>query len=203
MKRLALHRRMPSMMLAWFQRVGDDSVLGAEQAFKKAAVGVIAGRVEDGILGVVEFRDLFLQSLVQVLRAADEAHRGQAETVLIQGLVGGLDQIGMVGQAKVIVGAEIQDFAWLGSGRERDVNSRFLAGEDQPLLFQEPRILDLDQFLVKIVFYALVHGFSLAFYFTPKRCINKDGLGLKKAFWRRWYGELLLFFFFLRYSRHS
>ena len=72
------------------QRVGDDRVLFAQQRFEQAAVGVEAGGVEDGVLGAEEFGDLRFQLLVQVLRAADEAHRGHAEAVRVQRVLRGL-----------------------------------------------------------------------------------------------------------------
>ncbi len=73
--------------------VGDDGVLGPEQGFEQAAVGVEAGGVEDGVLHLEEFGDFLLELLVEVLRAADEADRGQAEAVLVEGLAGGLEDL--------------------------------------------------------------------------------------------------------------
>ena len=73
-----------------------------------------------------------LQRLVQILGAADEAHRGEAEAVIVQRLVGGGDDVGMVGQAQIIVGAEIQHLA---PGLDPDVRS--LRAGDDPLLLEE------------------------------------------------------------------
>jgi hypothetical protein len=80
----------------------------------EAAVGVEAGGVEEGVLGAEEFRDLGLQLLVQILGAADEAHAGHAEAVRIQRILGGLDDVRMIGQAQIVVGAEIQHLAAVG-----------------------------------------------------------------------------------------
>ena len=55
--------------------------------------------------------DLRFQLLVQVLRAADEAHRGHAEAVRVQRLLGGGDHVRVVGQAQVVVGAEVEHLA--------------------------------------------------------------------------------------------
>lgn len=44
---------------------------------------------------------------MDVLCAADEAHGGEAETVFIECVVGGLDDFGMIGEAEVVVGAEV------------------------------------------------------------------------------------------------
>ena len=49
--------------------------------------------------------------LVHVLGAADEADRGQAVAVALQAVVGGRDDVGMVGEAEVVVGAEVDDLA--------------------------------------------------------------------------------------------
>src|SRR3546814_6570691 len=48
------------------------------------------------------------QLLVASLRSANETHRRQAKTRCIQPLLGGLDKPPVVGQAKIVVGAEIQ-----------------------------------------------------------------------------------------------
>jgi hypothetical protein len=55
-----------------------------------------------------EVGDLRLELLVQVLRAADEAHRGHAEAVAVERVLGRCDHLGVVGQAEVVVGAEVQ-----------------------------------------------------------------------------------------------
>ena len=47
--------------------------------------------------------------LVRLLRAADEPDRGQPVAPVVEGLVRGLDDLGMIGQAEVIVGAHVQD----------------------------------------------------------------------------------------------
>jgi hypothetical protein len=96
------------------QRVGNDGVLFAQQRLEQAAVGVEAGGIEDGVLGAEEFGDLLFQLLVQILRAADEAHRRHAEAVRVQRILGGLDHLRMIGQAEVIVGAEVQHLAATG-----------------------------------------------------------------------------------------
>ena len=49
--------------------------------------------------------------LVQVLGTADEANRGKAKTVLVQRLVRSGDHFRVVSQAKVVIGAEIENFA--------------------------------------------------------------------------------------------
>ena len=43
------------------------------------------------------------------LRAADEPHRCQPVAPTVERLVRGLDDRGMVGQAEIIVGAQIED----------------------------------------------------------------------------------------------
>lgn len=54
--------------------IGNDGVVLAEQRLEQAAVGIEAGRVQDGVLLAEEVGDLLFQLLVQVLGAADEAH---------------------------------------------------------------------------------------------------------------------------------
>ena len=99
------------MMLAWFSSSLRIGVLVAEDRLEQAAVGVPAGAVEDGVVLAEEAGDGRFQLLVQLLRAADEAHRGHAVAVAAQPLVGRLDDGGMVGQTEIIVGAEVDDLA--------------------------------------------------------------------------------------------
>ncbi len=54
---------------------------------------------------MVEGRQLRLQAAVRVLRAADEAHAGQAEAVLVQRAVRGVAQARVVGEPQVVVRA--------------------------------------------------------------------------------------------------
>ena len=51
---------------------------------------------------------LRFELLVDLLRAADEADAGHAVAPAVEGLVGGGDHLGMVGQAEIVVGAEVQ-----------------------------------------------------------------------------------------------
>ena len=51
---------------------------------------------------------------MQRLRAADEAHRGHAEAECVHRLRRGGDRLGMVGEAEIIVGAEIERLALAG-----------------------------------------------------------------------------------------
>src|SRR5690606_23426068 len=67
-----------------------------------------------------------LQLLVQVLGAADETDRRQAEAVAVQRVLGRLDQVRMVGQAQVVIGAEVQHLAPV---LERDLG-RLRPGDD-------------------------------------------------------------------------
>jgi hypothetical protein len=58
------------------------------------------GGVEDRVLGAEEVRDGLLELLVQVLRAADEAHAGHAEAVGVQRVLRGRDDVRMVGKPR-------------------------------------------------------------------------------------------------------
>ena len=53
---------------------------------------------------------------VDLLGAADEAHRGQAVAPAVEGGVGGRDHLGMGGETQVVVGAEIENLLAGGDG---------------------------------------------------------------------------------------
>jgi hypothetical protein len=71
-----------------------------------------------------------------VLRAADEADRGHAEAVVVHRGLGGGDQAGVVGQAEVVVGAEVQH---LPPGH---LHMRALRPGDQAFAFHQALGLD-------------------------------------------------------------
>ncbi len=119
------------------QTVGDDGVLGAEQRLEDGAIGIEAGGKEDGILHLQIAGDALFQGAVQVGGAADEAHAGHAEAVAVHGLLGGGDDLRVVGKAQVVVGAEVQDLAASG---DRDVGG--LRGVDFALNLPEGLRLD-------------------------------------------------------------
>jgi hypothetical protein len=101
------------------QRVGDDRVVLAQQRLEQAAVGVEGGGVEDGVLGAQEARQALLELLVDVLRAADEAHRAHPVAVRAQRLVRRFDHLRVRGQPEVVVRAQVDQLAAVGQLHER------------------------------------------------------------------------------------
>ncbi len=56
------------------QGIADDGILVGEQRLEHTAVGIEAGGIKNGVVGMEKLADSLLQLLVDVLRAADEAH---------------------------------------------------------------------------------------------------------------------------------
>ena len=77
-------------------------------------------------------RNRGLELLVLVLRAADEAHRGHAVAIAVERRLGGVAQVGIVGEAEIVVGAEIQHLA------AADLDLGRLRRGDHALGFVEP-----------------------------------------------------------------
>ena len=96
------------MMLAWLSASEMTASSRVEQRLEDAAVGVEAGAVQDRVLLAEEGGQPRLELLVHLLGAADEADRGHAEAPAVERLLGGGDDLGVVGQAEVVVGAEVQ-----------------------------------------------------------------------------------------------
>mmetsp|Transcript_15771 Transcript_15771/g.61620 ORF Transcript_15771/g.61620 Transcript_15771/m.61620 type:complete len:316 (-) Transcript_15771:157-1104(-) len=90
------------------QLVRQDRVFRRQQGLEEACVGVEAAGIENAVLLAVEARHLSLQLLVDVLRAADEAHRAEAIAARVQRLLGSRLQPLVVRQAQVVVGAEVE-----------------------------------------------------------------------------------------------
>jgi len=60
------------------QLIGDDRVLGAENRFEEAAIGVEARRIKDCIVRFEKRAYARFKFLMDLLCAADEAHGGHA-----------------------------------------------------------------------------------------------------------------------------
>ncbi len=76
---------------------------------------------------------------MQVLRAADEPDRGHAIAVVIHGALGRFDQRRMVGQPKIVVGAQVDHLI------PAHHHTPTLWRGDQAFAFVQALILDLGQ----------------------------------------------------------
>jgi len=115
-------------------------IVFVQQRLVQPAVGIKTGGIQDRVLGAEKPRDGRFQSFVQILRAADEAHRSHAKAVAAEGLFCGFDQGRVVGQTKIIIGAEIE---YRASVIEHDF-CRLRAGDDA-LGFEQPGLADIVQ----------------------------------------------------------
>ena len=136
------------------ERVGNDGVLLGEDRLEQAAVRIPTGNVEDRVFVAEELRDAILQVLVDVLRAADKAHRTHAVAVLVERLVCRGDHAGVAGKAEVVVGAEVEDFAAV-----LHADGGALRRDDHALVLVEPGFPDSVEFVLEIGADAVgVHG---------------------------------------------
>jgi hypothetical protein len=119
--------------------VGDDRVALAEEHLEHPAVGVEARGVEDRRLGAEEGRQAIFEQGVLGLGAADEAHRCHPETPLVEGRLGCGDDVGVIGQAEVVVGAEVEH----GRRPTTDADVSRLRRGELTLPLVEPRSVDL------------------------------------------------------------
>ena len=91
------------------QLIRNDGVFRTEQRLEQAAVGIEAGAVQDRVRGAEEFADFFLERFVNTLSAANEPHRGKAIAPAVKRFVRGLNDLGMLGQAEIVVRAQVED----------------------------------------------------------------------------------------------
>ena len=89
------------------QGVGDDGVLLAEERFEDTPVGIETGGVENRVLRAEIVGNGLFELLVDVLAAADEAHRRHAVAAAVHGFFRRLDQARVVRKPEVVVGAEV------------------------------------------------------------------------------------------------
>ncbi len=91
--------------------VGEDEVFFAEDRADGAGVGREAALEDHAGLDILEARDLFLELHVDAHGAGDGAHRARAHAVGARGGERGLNELGVVGEAEVVVAGEVDHFA--------------------------------------------------------------------------------------------
>ena len=138
------------------QRVGDNRVLIGEEGFEHTAVRIEAGGVKDRIFGAEIVGDRFFELLVDVLRAADKAHRRHAVAVRIHRPFRRIDQPGVVRQPEVIVRAKVEHFF---TACDRDVG--LLRRSDNTFLFVQSSLFDRLELGREVLFHFSVHGVIL------------------------------------------
>ena len=131
--------------------VADDGILGIEQGFEQAAVGVETGTVQNGGLGAQKLGDPGFEIVVSLLGAADEADGREAVTPPVQARARRRDDLGMISQSQIVVGAHVQDRT------PGDIDGRLLGTVDHPLPLVQPALLDLRQLLSEMFLDHTVH----------------------------------------------
>ena len=91
--------------------VGNDCVFLAEQRLEQPAIGVEAGGEQDGVVLLQIAGDRFLEAAVERLRPADEAHRGHAEAELVHRPARRGNDLRVIGEAEIVVGAQVDEVA--------------------------------------------------------------------------------------------
>ena len=94
------------------QRVGDDRVLCARAAARRGRHWRRSRRRRGSQSSLPSQRAMRSSSCaVQRLRPADEAHGGHAEAELVERVARRGDDLGVVGKAEIVVGAEVDELA--------------------------------------------------------------------------------------------
>ena len=132
--------------------VAYDGVVLVEQCAEEAAVGIEARAIENGVVGLEVVGYGSLKFLVDVLRAAYEAHARHAVAALFHHLHGSVDEARVVAQAQVVVGAEVEH---VGLGLHLDGGS--LWGRDQSFFLVEAGSLGVGEFLLQMLLNFTVH----------------------------------------------
>ena len=118
------------------QFVGDHGILGVEQRFEQAAVGIETRRVKNGVLRAEEVTDARLQFLVDGLGAADETDGGHAVPEAVERCPRGGDHLRMVREPEIIVRTQVQNFRRCPVSK--DIDFRLLRPGNQALRLVEP-----------------------------------------------------------------
>ena len=106
------------------QRITDYRVVRAEQSLEKTTIGIKTGGIQDRIFSAEKGADSVLQLLMDGLGAANKAYRCHTVAELVERFVRSRDDFRMIGQPKIVVRAEVQDFYGISIGA--DANGRLL-----------------------------------------------------------------------------
>ena len=136
------------------QFVANHGIVGREQCFKQAAVRVETGRIKDGVFGAKKVGESLFKLLMKSLRAADKADGSEAVAPLIERFVSGSDYFRMVGQAEIVVRAEIQNFA------PGDYDMRVLWRFNLALALFQPRFANVAKFFDDMLWNVAGHRVS-------------------------------------------
>ena len=120
--------------------IANDRVLRPEQRLEKPAVRIERARIKNRLLRAEKLRQRGFQFLVNILRAANEAHTRHPEPVRIERVLRRRDQRRMIGQPEIIIRAHVEHAL-----PTRDGDVRVLRRRDDALGFVETLRLDLFQ----------------------------------------------------------
>lgn len=93
------------------EAVEDDHIVGAEEGGEGSEGGGVAGGEGEGGGGLFEVGEGGFQMVVRGEGAGDQAGGGGTGAELEDGLLGGEEEAGVMGEAEVIIGCEIEEVA--------------------------------------------------------------------------------------------
>lgn len=134
------------------QFIGDDGIIRGEQGLEESAIGIEAGGIEDGIVSSKKGAELFFQLFVGRLRAADKADGRQSVSPFVQSRVRGGDDVGVLRQSQIVVGAHIEHRFTSGHG-----DARALGGGDHAFAFEQAGVTDFIELRVELLFECSEH----------------------------------------------
>ena len=146
------------MIEAWLRLSEMIASCFIEQRLEHAAIGVETGGEHDRVRLAQVPGDRLLELAMQSLRSADEAHRSHAEAELVHGASRRRDDVRVIGEAEIIVGAEIDRFARALRGCDTDAPA--LRPGQQPLAFCQALGLDVVERGADVVEKGFGHGGS-------------------------------------------
>jgi len=96
------------------QLVRNNGIIRPQKCFKQACIRIETGCVENGVVHSQELRQASLKLLVNRLGSADEPYRRETVSPPVQALVGRADNLRMIRQPEVVVGAQVDHLSAIG-----------------------------------------------------------------------------------------
>jgi len=92
------------------QPIRNDHIFLGQNGFKNTGIGIHTGWEKNRIFSSQKFCHLLFQLPVDILSPADKPYRRQTKAAPVEPFMGSFDDLRMVGQPEIIIGAHIDNF---------------------------------------------------------------------------------------------
>jgi len=89
--------------------IRNNSIFVGEDSLKETSISIKTTGEEDGIFMSMELGNLCFQIFMEILGSANKSNRTHTKTMGLESISGSVDDLLIIGEAKIIIGTEIED----------------------------------------------------------------------------------------------